>query len=277
MAPYFDGEMPAEVQAANSPSPQRLSSLKKGGEGLFLHQSIPHPKTVPHNEPMSFSPASFVFPPSQAVKLHARVIGQSALLGRPEFVIKAVAARLRIGVRALEAFLRRLLILMAPEMEHDLVFVARPENLARVKPPKLRAKMPLLAIYAMLDRPYYFDFEHQLNTSRALKAMTNARTHAAAVPPVLVPIHRWLAQLDYLETIAKDPIAKAQRLAFSLARRRHGLLMAPPAHPRVMRGQGTECTAIYDSMASEIMGKSRLRPPPLPPPWRGPEPTITLL
>ena len=186
---------------------------------------------------MSFSPASFVFPLSQAVKLHAPVIGQSALLGRPEFVIKAVAARLRIGVRALEAFLRRLLILMALEMEHDLVFVARPENLARAKPPKLRAKMPLLAIYPMPDRPYYFDFEHQLNTSRALKAMSNARTHAAAVPPVLVPTHRWLAQLDYLETIAKDPIAKAQRLAFSLARRRHGLLMAPPAHPRVMQGK----------------------------------------
>jgi hypothetical protein len=77
---------------------------------------------------MSFSLTPHIFALAQAVQLHARVIGRSELLGRPEFVIKAVAARLRTGVRALEAFLRRVLILMALEMEPDLVFVPRPEK-----------------------------------------------------------------------------------------------------------------------------------------------------
>jgi hypothetical protein len=109
---------------------------------------------------MSFLLAPHIFALAQAVQLHAQVIGRGELLGRPEFVIKAVAARLRTGVRALEAFLRRILILMALEIEPDLVFVPRPENLARAKGRrKLRVKKPFLQVYDMPDRPYGFDFE----------------------------------------------------------------------------------------------------------------------
>lgn len=228
---------------------------------------------------MSFNLAHFVFELAQAVRLHARVVGQTDLMGRPAFVRKAVAARLRAGVRALEAFLRRILIMMALDIEPDLVAAEWPENLARAKEAKMpRAKKPFLRIYPNSDRPYSSDFEQRFGRDqRDLAGASDVHSHAAALPPVLVPTSRWLAQLDYLHAIAKDPIAKARRLAFSLARGRHGLLMAPPAHPRVMRGCGTEATTLYDAMAYQIMTKSRSRPPPMRPPWRGPKPSITLL
>jgi hypothetical protein len=248
-------------------------SLARGASFIPIY---PTPKTIRHNALMSFSLAPFVFALTQAVQLHARVIAQSGLLGRPEFVRKAVAARLRAGVRALEAFLRRILILMALDIERDLVCVWQPENLARAKARKVpRLKKPVFRIYAMPDRPYSFDFEQKFGAF-CVPCASDIHSHAAILPPVTVPIARWLERLDYLHAIANDPINKARRLAFSLARSRHGLLMAPPGHPRVMRGRGTEATAIYDAMAFQIMAKSRSRPPPLPPPRRGPKPMITV-
>ncbi|MFN8734840.1 MAG: hypothetical protein ACK5Z6_01125 [Hyphomonadaceae bacterium] len=186
---------------------------------------------------------------------------------------KAVAARLRKGVRALEAFLRRILILMALELEPDLVAKLQFENLARAKGRKVRAIKAFLRIFPTPGGVHTFDFKHRLGAPR----VSETPPHAAALPPVKVPIGRWLRQLDYLQTIINDPVAKAKRLAFSLARRHHGLLMAPDQHRRVMRGCGTEPSTIFDAMAFQIMQKSRSRPPPLPPPRRWPKPMITLL
>lgn len=222
---------------------------------------------------MSFSLAPFIFALSQASQLRARVIGASELMGRPAFVRKAVAARLRQGVRALEAFLRRILILMALDIEPDLVAQIQPENLARAKGRKVRARKVFLRIFPTPNGAHTFDFKQRFGAPCA----SGLPSHAAALPPVTVPIGHWLQQLDYLQTIITDPIARARRLAFTLARSRHGLLMAPHQHPRVMRGCGTEPNAIYDAMAFQIMQKSRSRPPPLPPPRRWPKPMITVL
>jgi hypothetical protein len=233
---------------------------------------------------MSFNLAPHAVALSVAAQMSARVMGKSELMGRPQFVIKAVAARLRIGVRAVEAFLRRILILMALEMEPNLVFVLKPENMARKKdgPKKLRAKKPYFRVYTMPDKSYYFDFDAKF--PKVLEfyqpydfRVTDADTHAAAREPVKVDIGNWLARLDQLQDIALNPVAKARRLARSLAKTRPGILSAPPQRPRVMRRQGTEAEAIYDAMAYQIMTKSRNRPPPLPPPRRGPKPTITVL
>jgi hypothetical protein len=235
---------------------------------------------------MSFNLAPHAFALSVAAQMSARVMGKSELMGRPQFVIKAVAARLRIGVRAVEAFLRRILILMALEMEPDLVFVLKPENMARKKEAdrlKLRAKKPHFRVYTMPDKPYYFDFdakfppEYKLYDPDRKNAHTDADTHVATREPVKVDIGNWLARLDQLQDIALNPIAKARRLARSLAKTRPGILRGPPQHHRVMRRQGTEAEAIYDAMAFQIMTKSRSRPPPLPPPRRGPKPSVTLL
>ncbi len=221
---------------------------------------------------MSFSLAPFLFALSQAVQLHSRVACLDELITRPLFVRKAVAARLRAGIRALTAFLRRILILMALEIEHDLVAKVQAENLARAKASMPLTKKPFLLIYPKSDRPQDFDFRPTFGASVG----SNLPSFDASSLPVTVPIGRWLAQLDHLHKIALDPLAKARRLAFSLARSHHGILMAPPEHPRIMRRHGREATAIYDAMAAQIMHKSRSRPPPLPPPWRGPKPMITV-
>ena len=222
---------------------------------------------------MSFSLAPFTFALSQASYLRDRVLGVSELFGRPALVRKAVAARLRKGVRALEAFLRRILILMALELEPDLVAELQFENLARAKARKVRARKAFLRIFPTPGRAHTFDFKQCFGAPRA----SETPPHAAAMPPVKVPIGYWLRQLDYLQTIIKDPVAKAKRLAFSLARRHHGLLLAPDQYRRVMRGCGTEPSTIFDAMAFQIMQKSRSRPPPLPPPRRWLKPMITLL
>jgi hypothetical protein len=221
---------------------------------------------------MSFSLAPFLFALSQAVQLHSGVACHDELITRPLFVRKAVARRLRAGIRALTAFLRRILILMALEIEHDLVAKVQAENLARAKARMPLTKKPFLLIYPKSDRPQDFDFRPTFGASVG----SDLPSFNASSLPVTVPIGRWLAQLDHLHRIALDPFAKARRLAFSLARRRHGILMAPPEHPRIMQRHGREATAIYDAMGAQIIHKSRSRPPPLPPPWRGPKPMITV-
>ncbi len=235
--------------------------------------SIPPPNDVHQNPVMSFSLTPFVFALSQASYLCAQVFGVSELMGRPAFVRKAVAARLAKGVRALEAFLRRILILMALELEPDLVAKDQIENLARAKEKKVRAKRPFLRIFPAPRGAHTFDFKPQFGAPRP----SEQSPYAAALPPVTVPISRLWRQLDHLQTIIKDPVAKARRLAFSLARRHPGLLMAPDQDRRIMRGCGTEPTSLFDAMAFQIMQKSRSRPPPLPPPRRWPKPMITLL
>lgn len=222
---------------------------------------------------MSFSLAPFTFALSQASYLCARVLGVSELLGRPAFVRKAVAARLRQGVRALEAFLRRILILMALEIEPDLVANDPRENLVRAKARKLPAKTPFLRIFPAPIGASAFDFKEKLGA----RPTPEPPPYAATLLPVTVPIGHCWRQLDHLQAIIKNPVAKARRLAFSLARRRPGLLMAPDQSRRVMRGCGTEPSSLFDAMAFQIMQKSRSRPPPLPPPRRWPKPMITIL
>jgi len=235
--------------------------------------SIPPPNDVRKYPVMSFSLAPFVFALSQASYLRDRVLGVSELLGRPALVRKAVAARLRSGVRALQAFLRRILILMALDMEPDLVAKDQTENLARAKGKKVRVNRPFLRIFPAPQKGRRLDFKPQFGAPRP----SEPSPYAAALPPVTVPIGRWWRQLDYLQTIIHDPVAKARRLAFSLARCHPGLLMAPDQNRRVMRGCGTEPTSLFDAMAFQILQKSRSRPPPLPPPRRWPKPMITLL
>lgn len=218
---------------------------------------------------MSFSLATFTFALLQALGLHARVMARDGLTLRPQFVSKAIAGRLAAGIRAMEAYLRRVLILMALEMEHELIAIERPENLARAK-----AKLPRVPKYAFKIYPAdgparQADFEHRLAQGR--KTIRDVTT-----PPIVVPIGALMDRLDHLYALAKDPCAKARRLAFTLARSRHGILMAPHVPPRRLHRWGLEVSALSDAMAMQIITKSRSRPPPLPPPKRGPKPMITV-
>ena len=225
---------------------------------------------------MTFALASFAVALLQALGIYAKVMARDGLIQRPAFASKAVLSRLRTGVRALEAFLRRVLILMALDMEHDLVAIDRPENLARAKTLPPRVHKPVFVIYPASYDAAPTDFGDRFSGKNTRADAPICHRDAITSPPPVVPIGHWLDRLYHLHAIANDPIAKARRLAFSLARSRHGILMPPPEHPRRLRRWGTEPSAIYDAMGFQIMQKSRSRPPPLPPPRRGPKPTITV-
>jgi hypothetical protein len=98
----------------------------------------------------------------------------------------------------------------------------------------------------------------------------------AHTTPVPIDMTKLYAQLDFLAGIAANPIAKAKRLAFRLARTRPGIIMAPEGPKRFAGRWGTQVSASYDAMAASIITKSRNRPPPLPPP-RTHWPTIIAL
>lgn len=212
-------------------------------------------------------PPTFVFALSVARDLQTRIMGFEGMIGRTGFVRAVVAVKVRAGVRALEAFLRRLLILLALEMEPFLNGINRPQNMARAKVRKLCLKKPFLRIYPT-DAP-----ASDFNSARAMAY--DPRPKAPVSKGGIVAVGHWLAQLDYLYTLTKDPLAKARRLSFTLARRRHGILMAPYEPPKRVRRWGLEVSTIYDAMAMQIITKSKSRPPPLMPPWRGPKPSIT--
>ena len=221
---------------------------------------------------MTFNLAPHAFALRLAEGIYDRVMARDNLFTRPCFITQAVLGRLRTGVRALEAFLRRILILIALEMEPELIYVRHPENLAWAK-----AKIPRVKKYALLiypppapgGLPDFFD------TNTRAPAPEWDRDDAIWGQPK-VPIGNWLDRLDYLRDLAKDPVKKARRLAYKLARYRHGILMPPSQHHRLLPRWGTEASAIHDALAYQIIEKSKVRPPPHPPPRRGLKPSITV-
>ena len=222
---------------------------------------------------MAFSITPFSYVLSLAVRLHATIIETDSLWMRPTHVTKVVAARIRSGVRALEAFLRRVLILMALEMEADLVAKPQVENLKRPKAGKFRVSKPQFRPFPDLGPPFSHELYHRLEQLPAPRRLA----HGAHLPPVQIPIRRWLMRLDHLHAIATDPLKRARRLAFSLARGRPGPMLPPEERPRIMARRGLELHATFDAMGVQIINKSHKRPPPLPPRRRWPKATITLL
>ncbi|GBF57850.1 hypothetical protein PbB2_01520 [Candidatus Phycosocius bacilliformis] len=223
---------------------------------------------------MAFSLAPFAFVLSLALRLHSHVLAKDNLWERPHFVRKAVAARLRAGVRALEAFLRRILILMALDLEHELIAKPQVENLRRKKARKPSVRTPGFRVFPAPFLPHPDTLAQRFE---ALSAAVTGQARPFNFAPAPVPIGHWLRRLDLLQAIAADPEAKAKRLAYSLARRRPGPMLAPEERPRIMARRGHEISATFDAMGFQITQKSRSRPPPLPPPRRWPVPMITLL
>jgi hypothetical protein len=184
---------------------------------------------------------------------------------------KAVAARLVSGMRILRAFLRRLIILIALELEWSLVDTRGP--MTRFPKPKMKpstTKLSLTCFDADKVSPWLN------NDGPEFQPRAMSQNGLGTNPPVYVDMSRLYAQLDFLTGIAANPLAKARRLAFYLARKKHGLFMAPSGPWRIAGRWGTQVGTYFDLMAGEIATKSRNRPPPLPPRrWRGP--TIMVL
>jgi hypothetical protein len=212
------------------------------------------------------TPAAFSMLIATAQSLVAAVTARDNLYLRPAFVRKAVAGRLASGLVVLRAFLRRLIILMALHLEWGLVdtrgAMKRPHG-QKSSSSAARFTLPLLEIAKA--SPW------QTGNGPQFKAVI-IRTSA----PREVNIDPLYAKLSYLAGIAANPMAKARRLAFHLARKHRGMIMAPKGPTRIAGRWGTEVSAFYDAMAGELVRNSCSRPPPLPP-RRTHWPTITLV
>jgi hypothetical protein len=210
--------------------------------------------------------ASFTFLIATVQSLAAAVITRDNLHIRPPLARKAVAVRLASGLRVLRAFLRRLIILIALELEWGLVDMRGAMKRAHGRKSTSSARFSLQGLGDEKASPW-------LN-GEGPQFKTNSDTTQAHNAPVQIDMTKLYAQLDFLAGIAANPIAKAKRLAFHLARTHHGIIMTPEGPQRLAGRWGTQISASFDAIAASIITKSRNRPPPLPP-LRTHWPTIT--
>jgi hypothetical protein len=216
-------------------------------------------------------PAAFAFLIATSQSLVAAVKTRDNLHLRPALARKAVAARLRSGMIVLRAFLRRLIILMALDLEWGLV-----EARGEMKRPHGRKSKSTSAKFSLkgLDNAKASAWlEGAWPQFKPVVKIANAHWHNA---PVEIDMAKLYAQLDFLAKIAANPTAKAKRLAFHLARTYQGMIIAPQGPKRIAGRWGTEVRACFDAMHASILTQSRNRPPPLDPP-RTHWPMITAL
>jgi hypothetical protein len=83
-----------------------------------------------------------------------------------------------------------------------------------------------------------------------------------------VPMRALYQRLDRLSQLAADPFKRAYCLAMHLARRHEGVMMAPDLDARPPSTWGTQARATFEMMASDIIERSKRRPPPQAPPQR---------
>ena len=195
----------------------------------------------------------------QGLLLHGRVLARDHLQLVPDAISRAASARLRAGIRILESWLRRLLILMALALEPGL----KPRPGEHVLTRDWREKPP-----KTLKRPHFQIFREAPEADfTSLDDPWRVRADRATGP---VPAKWLLERLSALKALLDDPERRARHLAWSLARKRPGVLLAPQGRAVPARW-GTEPSALYSAMGFAISQASRARPPPLGPrPRAGP-------
>lgn len=150
----------------------------------------------------------------QAERLLTRVLTRDDLYLLPKTLSQAAAKRARRGLRQLEAYLRRVLIVLALKMEPDLVPGTRP--LIKIHRAKKQAtSAPGLRI---------FDAQTPSPEWDTLKDRSRRKSD---IDSCVVPAAPFLDRLVALKAIIDAPEARAKRLALHMARRRPGWLLAP--------------------------------------------------
>jgi hypothetical protein len=185
-------------------------------------------------------------------------VRDNVYLLRPAFGSRHMAGRLARGLAFVEAYLRRVLLIMALELEPTLVDVRGP-----MKRPHGRKGKGISA-------PHFCIFPKEEPPSEVLLYALEQRKdiHARNGPPPPVAMGRLYQRLDQLCAIVADPLVRAKRLAFYLARNREGRIFAPDPMVRPPGYWSSEAKASFYSLAFDIENRSRTRPPPLPPPRR---------
>ncbi|MEM1391003.1 MAG: hypothetical protein AAGG45_07960 [Pseudomonadota bacterium] len=195
-----------------------------------------------------------------------KVMAKDDLHLSPALISKAVAARLKQAIRAMEAYLRRMLVLLALSLEPGL----KPDMRERpVRPSKRSQSTPTFTFRTFPKAGIDFALSSHFE---ALKA--RPRTPNTGRTPV--PARPLLERLSQLRALIEAPQARARKLAWALARRRPGLMLAPGHHEAVKPRYGTEFSTTYTLMGHAILKLSRARPPPIGPVPR-PPPRIRVL
>jgi hypothetical protein len=188
----------------------------------------------------------------------------------PAFATLAVAGRLARGLRHVEAFLRRVLLVMALELETTLVDVQRPVGRPQGRNAKAKGKAaPHLCILPKELPPSFAVLQ-------AFEKRKDGREGQGIRDPQPVEMARLYERLDHLAAIVSDPLKRATRLAFYLARNKEGPILARNQMLRLPGFWGTEVRATFDGLAFDIITRSKKRPPPLPPRQRC-WPSVTIL
>jgi hypothetical protein len=168
------------------------------------------------------------------------------------------ARKFKQGLRLVEAYLRRVLIVMALELEPTLVEPQTP-----MKRPHGRKVKTKSISFRIFDDGCT---TAQLEAMEAVFAEQKwTQTKKAPKPVVTSKLHH---RLEYLAKIAANPLSRAKMLAMHLARSRHGVLLAPDIDLRPPQNWMRTASMSFTTLGYEITEKSRTRPPPLPPPRR---------
>ncbi|MEM1391236.1 MAG: hypothetical protein AAGG45_09165 [Pseudomonadota bacterium] len=199
-----------------------------------------------------------------------KVIAKDNLHLSPARISKAAARRVRQGIKAIEAYLRRVLLLLALQIEPELAGANRARAIYGRKGSRKSAQRPVLSLRACQNRGIDFALSHRLERLRADRGGINSFS------PTQMAARPYLERMAALRALMNDPYKRARRLAWTLARRRPGFLLAPGRADAVRNRYGTEFSALYTAMAAGILTRSRARPPPLGPMPR-PPPRIRVL
>ena len=202
-----------------------------------------------------------------ALRLVTAVLARDDSHLAPATLTKAAARRMQAGIRAVEAYLRRLILVLALQFEHSLP----KHNPVRPRYGALPAKTPPKPHKTRI-RFTVFTGQHDLPDALIEGWIATQPRHTAPIPAA--PL---LARLRALSNLAKAPETRARRLAWTLARKRPGPILTPDLKRRYVPARyGTEVSAIYHGFHAEIIKASRARPPPLGP-VRRPPPRIRTL
>jgi hypothetical protein len=174
-----------------------------------------------------------------------RVVARDDAHLRPLFASQAMAKRLATGLRHVEAYLRRVLLVMALEIEPTLVDARGPMRRPRGQKAysKSGPQFRILQNAAPSSDALLQAFEQ--NKERLLGPTTHQHD------PQTIAMTRLYQRLDQLTTIVRDPLARAKRLAFYLARNRPGPFFAPNSALRPPGAWGTEARATFDALSGE--------------------------
>lgn len=202
-----------------------------------------------------------------ALRLVSAVLVRDDAHLAPATLTKAAAGRMRAGIRAVEAYLRRLILVLALQFEHILP----KQNPIRPLYGALPTETPPKS-YENRFRFTVFTGQHDLPDALREGWIDRGPRQSARIPAA--PL---LMRLRALSNLAKAPEARARRLAWTLARKRPGPILTPDLNRRYVPARyGTEVSAIYHGFHAEIIKASRARPPPIGP-VRRPPPRIRTL